>query len=118
MVVVGIAMQTVANAAELSVTVSGRVVDDETGRPIAHVPVSIKAFRPRIFGMGQYVVVAATTSAPDGSFCLSATLPARRMFMVVSDNRNTSLGGGIVHLTATQSKFQIEIRHKRIDVNR
>lgn len=103
------------NAADMtSVTISGRVVIEGSGQPLANHEVELWTLKlPSVpVGMGSYVKKTTVRTDANGLFSLSAEVPKDQRFELRTSNPGTVFGGGAVNLEPASSITDVTIVHK------
>jgi hypothetical protein len=98
----------------MQVAVSGHVVAEGTGAPLADQEVELWILKLPVLpiGMGSFVktsTVVRTDAA--GSFALTAEVPKGRRFQLVTRNRGLVYGGGQILLEPASSITDVTISH-------
>lgn len=104
----------VSHAAEMvTVQISGRVVIEGTGEPLAKHEVELWTLKlPWLpIGMGSYVKKATFRTDANGAFSFSAQVPKERRFELRTQNPATVLGGGSVNLRPASVIEDVTIVH-------
>jgi hypothetical protein len=103
------------NAADsMAVTISGRVVIEGSGQPLANYEVELWTLKlPSMpVGMGSYVKRATVRTDANGLFSVSAEVPKDQRFELRTSNPGTVFGGGAVSLEPASSITGLTILHK------
>jgi len=105
---------TACTTVKVPVTISGRVVIEGGGTPLANHEVELRIFKPPWvpLGMGSYVKTAAVRTDVNGLFSLSASVPKNHAFSLQTRNPKSMYGGGSVHLRPVSSTMEVTIVHK------
>jgi hypothetical protein len=104
----------VSHAAEMvTIQISGRVVIEGTGEPLANHDVELWTLKlPWLpIGMGSYVKKATFRTDDNGAFSFSAEVPKERRFELRTQNPGTMLGGGSVNLRPASVIKDVIIEH-------
>jgi hypothetical protein len=104
-----------SNAAEMiTMQISGRVVIEGTGEPLANYEVELRTLElPWIpIGMGSYVKKATFRTDANGEFSFSAEVPKNRPFELWTRNPGTVFGGGWVNMDPASVIKDVTIVHK------
>jgi hypothetical protein len=97
-----------------TVTISGRVVVEGSGQPLANHEVELWTLKLSSVpvGMGSYVKKTAVRTDANGLFSLSAEVPKDQRFELRTSNPGTVFGGGAVNLLPASSITDVTIVHK------
>jgi hypothetical protein len=97
-----------------TVTISGRVVVEGSGQPLANHEVELWTLKlPSVpVGMGSYVKKTTVRTDANGLFSLSAEVPKDQPFELRTSNPGTVFGGGAVNLQPANSITDVTIVHK------
>lgn len=104
----------VSHAAEMiTMQVSGRVVIEGTGEPLANHDVELWTLKVSWLpiGMGSYVKKATFRTDENGAFSFSAEVPKNRRFEIRTQNAGTEYGGGSVNLRPANVIKDVTVVH-------